>query len=437
MSLLPVATAQAPASKQLRFEGSSGAGSVDGAGSADGFPAMPHPPPSAPGAMCPVVHVLPPGAEADSVTVGPGVPMGTPAAATAAQQALVRRGPRGPGTASVAGSGVHRGQVAVTVKSRSSGAPGGGAGASDGDDGSSGGGGNDLWVITWDTMDGAARAAVIAPLIPAVVREVERTMKNAIVVFPGSALLQVFLARHLATFDNKHAQMGHLMQAQRLNAGLDVAFLVYQARRNVESAAGAASTSALSRVAFDKWLGDARRYVHRAAAAQSAFWAHLLEPTVSMSLLHRLTRDMAVSADRAEAAFKELFALQSGSLAALRLYSQYHHAVTNNQDKAAELAAEADRLEEGRTKEWSQHSGMVSLAGTGCGRTSSLHPHATSCCCTRSPRTLGCASSPRSRWTRRATTWRCYKLARPPARWRRCSRPTRSAAACSATRAAR
>jgi len=187
---------------------------------------------------------------------------------------------------------------------------------------------------------------------------------------------QVFLARHLATFDNKHAQMGHLMQAQRLRPFVDVAFLVYQARRNVESAAGAASTSALSRVAFDKWLGDARRYVHRAAAAQSAFWAHLLEPTVSMSHLHKLTQDMAQSASRAEAAFKELFALQSGSLAALRLFSQYHHAVTNNQDKATELAAEADRLEEARTKEWSQHSGMVSarvIAGSG-HRSFAMHP---------------------------------------------------------------
>jgi hypothetical protein len=64
------------------------------------------------------------------------------------------------------------------------------------------------------------------------------------------------LARHYNVWASPQLAMGHLMQAQRLRPPLDVSFVIYQSRRNADSAGG---TNALSRVAFDKWLADGRR----------------------------------------------------------------------------------------------------------------------------------------------------------------------------------
>jgi hypothetical protein len=52
----------------------------------------------------------------------------------------------------------------------------------------------------------------------------------------------------------------HLMRAERRSPEIDILYLIYQARKTAEDSSGSrGQSSALQRVAFEKWLGDARK----------------------------------------------------------------------------------------------------------------------------------------------------------------------------------
>jgi hypothetical protein len=52
----------------------------------------------------------------------------------------------------------------------------------------------------------------------------------------------------------------HLMRAERRGAALDVRYLIFSARKTAEDSSGSrGQITALQRVAFEKWLGDARK----------------------------------------------------------------------------------------------------------------------------------------------------------------------------------
>jgi hypothetical protein len=119
----------------------------------------------------------------------------------------------------------------------------------------------------------------------------------------------VFQARAYAVFfGNRQLLMGHLLQAQRLHPPLDVGFLVHQARRQAESAAGSVS-SAMHRIAFEKGLADARKNVLRAVEAQVGLWNELLEARPRLLEMHALASAMAVAGAGAERAFIDLFTI--------------------------------------------------------------------------------------------------------------------------------
>jgi hypothetical protein len=52
----------------------------------------------------------------------------------------------------------------------------------------------------------------------------------------------------------------HLMRAERRGPGLDLAYLIFQARKASDDTSGSrGQITAIQRVAFEKWLGDARK----------------------------------------------------------------------------------------------------------------------------------------------------------------------------------
>lgn len=208
---------------------------------------------------------------------------------------------------------------------------------------------------TLDDLDERA-AALRRAVPPRVLAEVTALFRAATTRMRGSALLQLFLARHYAVWcGNSHLQHSALLGAERRKGALDVAFLVYAARRANEDAAGAGGAggelSALARVAFDKHSADARRYVMLAAARQAAFWAELVQEQADLSRLHRLSSETNAAIASAETAFAELSAINSQAVAIMRLYAAFCLHVTCNNDKAAALTAEADRLEDAKSRD--------------------------------------------------------------------------------------
>lgn len=208
---------------------------------------------------------------------------------------------------------------------------------------------------TLDDLDERS-AALRRAVPPRVLAEVTGLFRGSMARMRGSALLQLFLARHYAVWvGNTHLQHAALLAAERRRGALDVAFLVYSARRANEDAAGAGGAggelSALARVAFDKHSADARRYVMLAAARQAAFWAELVQDQADLSRLHRLSSETNAAIASAETAFAELSAINSQAVAIMRLYAAFCLHVTCNNDKAAALTAEADRLEDAKSRD--------------------------------------------------------------------------------------
>jgi hypothetical protein len=179
---------------------------------------------------------------------------------------------------------------------------------------------------------------------PAVLAEVHAILRSAVSRFRASSFLHVFFARFYLLQGNRHMQMSHLLQAERRHPPIDVAFVVFQARKLAEDTTGSGGQmSALNRVTFEKYSADARKFVLRASLRQLAFWTELLDMQPDLSRLHALSSDMNDAITAAERSFMELFAINPQSLAVMRLYASFNSYVCCNPDKAAVLLQEAER----------------------------------------------------------------------------------------------
>jgi hypothetical protein len=97
--------------------------------------------------------------------------------------------------------------------------------------------------------------------------------------------------------------------------------MIYSARLEDESASASAGSrlNALSRIAFEKHLGDACKHVVGAMRGQAEFWALLQSPQPDIGQMLRLLKSMHGSTQASERAFRELLALNSNSLIVLRM----------------------------------------------------------------------------------------------------------------------
>ena len=212
-------------------------------------------------------------------------------------------------------------------------------------------------------MDLPQREETVREILPpSVLEEAERLYKLAASRFGRSSMLHALAATFSAVYcGNTKAQLSHFIQALRLKPALDVEFEGYRARKQHDSSAG--SLSILSRIAFDKNLAEARRAAKQAGVAQAAFFGKLMEQSPSLSELHSIAERIASESVTAEAALSQVAALNPTSIAYLRLHSTYCH-LMNNVDRATSLAAEADRLEEAKTREH-QHQVTNRTSGVG------------------------------------------------------------------------
>lgn len=150
------------------------------------------------------------------------------------------------------------------------------------------------------------------------------------------------------------------MQAERRNPSVDVSYLIFQARKAAEDSSGSrGQMSAVIRVSFEKYMTDARKYLKRALTAQVAFWSELMEPRPDLTRCHMLCAEMNLGIAGAEHAFKQLLAINSQSLLALRLYADFTLYVVNNADRANVLIAEAERLEDQQARDHQKETGNL------------------------------------------------------------------------------
>jgi hypothetical protein len=135
--------------------------------------------------------------------------------------------------------------------------------------------------------------------------------------------------------------------------------MVFRTRRILEESnkGSHGATSAMSRVAFEKYCSDVRRHVMRASSRQLSFWSELAEPCPDLSRLHTLALDCSSSIRSAEYCFEEIFKLSPQALVQMRLCAAFHINVTGNTEKATILLAEAERVEDARSKEHRLESG--------------------------------------------------------------------------------
>jgi len=80
--------------------------------------------------------------------------------------------------------------------------------------------------------------------------------------------------------------MGHLMRALRLEAPLDVEFVVYAARRISDSQAGIDANNTIMRLGFDKALTDVRSAMLVSMQAQSELFGELCKVKPRASFVH-------------------------------------------------------------------------------------------------------------------------------------------------------
>lgn len=197
------------------------------------------------------------------------------------------------------------------------------------------------------------RAEVVRSFFPEkVATDVVALYKASTLKFRQSSMLHVFFARvYKSLLDNRHLQLSHLLQAERIKPPIDVSFIAFQARKAAEEDGSGSQLNALARVTFDKHLNDSRRSVQRAAHRQLSFFTELLNPRPALYRLHRLSSEMTKAIAESERAFTELFSLDPQSILALRLYSSFNEHVLCDSEKAAILMSEADRIEDMRSKD--------------------------------------------------------------------------------------
>lgn len=212
----------------------------------------------------------------------------------------------------------------------------------------------ELDLVSYSVLDADARAEIARQRLPAsVLAHAESLYRTCAARFPGSAVVHVLQARFFSVFRaDTRLSMSHYLQASRLSDSLFVQLLAYSSRREQDSAsAGNGDLSLLLRVTFEKSLTDAKAQVRRAINAQCAFWAELAsDAPPNITKLHRLATSFARASRDAEALFTELLNLNPASLVALRLYGQFCLSVANK-EKAAGLLAEAERVEDQKSRE--------------------------------------------------------------------------------------
>ena len=224
-------------------------------------------------------------------------------------------------------------------------------------------------AATFKVADSEQRADVARQrLSPDVIRAAEKMWSAAAARFPSSAMLHAMQARFASTFrglndrDGKRETAAHYLQASRLSPSLFVEFQAFAWRQLTDGQqTGNGELPLMKRLAFDKALLEARRSSVATINALIRIWTELQNETrPDLALLQGAAALFAKSCHQADDGFSRALSINPQSISALRLSSTFHAVCLNNRDKATALAAEADRLEEARSKEVTSAAGNQS-----------------------------------------------------------------------------
>ena len=108
-----------------------------------------------------------------------------------------------------------------------------------------------------------------------------------------------------------HLEMQHLQAAERLRPFIDVSLFVSKARLRAYDVGGAHKMSAIARVAYDKHLASASKYVVAALEAQNDFWSSLAEPVPRVQELMDASVAMNAAIASADDAFEHLHRIKA------------------------------------------------------------------------------------------------------------------------------
>jgi hypothetical protein len=159
--------------------------------------------------------------------------------------------------------------------------------------------------------------------------------------------------------NNDVSACSHVMRAARKSPLIDARFMIYQSQQRKADTGTRGHLTAMNRVAFETQLGTAKKRMKEALLQQVALWAELAETRPDITRCHTLSAAMLAAMVASEDAFTQLLELNSQSLVVLRMYAEFTMYVVNNQEKAATLLGEAERIEEQQSKEHQRESGAV------------------------------------------------------------------------------
>jgi len=182
-------------------------------------------------------------------------------------------------------------------------------------------------------------------------------------LFPTSGLLALFHANFIRCFIGDHNQeLAVINDGLQRDAGIDIRFLLLQAKRQLEEGAagdpavllavtagkGAAAggghaaagghghgghgghghghggkMSIIERVQYEQWMAEAIDSGMVARNRELEFWSELRQPAPSLPSLHRCSEEMSTAINRASGAFAKLLALRPDSVEVLQTYAVF------------------------------------------------------------------------------------------------------------------
>jgi len=196
-----------------------------------------------------------------------------------------------------------------------------------------------------------------AELSRAIRESAEAALRWGAARFPKNVKLHLQTAAFFkSTGGNRYLELSALNSAKQLSNSLDVNFGVYQRNRELRDTGGASAgkasvgikvqSSSVDRLLVDQHSSAASKHDLRSRETLVRVWEALQSTSPDMHQLANLGRRLKLSAESADSHYRSLLKLQRQSIQLLRQYGDFLGAVLGRIQKADELLAKADRLQE-------------------------------------------------------------------------------------------
>ena len=161
----------------------------------------------------------------------------------------------------------------------------------------------------------------------ATVHAVDRLYETAIATAESSALLQLFFTQHIRYFHgNRHIEERHLKELELMALPFDVAFFVYQRRREIRLADKAKNGSSMSveaHVKFTRLRQETERQVLNARYYTAQLWSELTNVSPSLSTMDEIACKIEKATSTAIAGYQRMLRMNPNSVATMRRYAEF------------------------------------------------------------------------------------------------------------------